>query len=1087
MLTKKIQYNPEDQLIGQQIDSKTHALSYQSYNQRRAQQQPTKDKKENTSMTYRKDIETNQDEYKKQYDSQSRKILELQNYKTLCENYIEKMSPNQKLPLCQNDLKNIPQNQQHHYPSIETSEELMKLQSEKESLISTLQKETVLNEQQRNYIEILKQTIESSILKNGLGNKLQLSKGFQNQSTLDAIIDVSRTQNEIEKSRKDYAMAQMLINELKVELDSNKKSYEDLTVLSNILKDKLEREKINNTELSKQCSSQEQAVLSLEETIKNSNDQIKTLKISLSDYQSLCSKYEKEIFENGRKLNEMNNTLSSYQVLQKKYNENKDLYNRLDFEHQRQSKDKNDLEIFNHKLKEELDKLKEEKKVLNDEMVQKEEIFQKEKKTLLEEKEGIRRTLTKSQNKNIDISNIVQQKDKEIHERQEQHINLEKQLQSYQAHIKDLEENFNSFKSKAETTAQIDTEKIIQYTNKISELNKQISNLESDCESYNTEAYKLKDSNRKCQIEIEQLLNEKDKTDSLSKNLSAQYETLLASYRQLEIDSNRLRVDNDGVKKESLYWKEKYNKDSTEKGSEIISLSNQIKKLTYQNDEYLKTNDRLKFDLNLKREEKDQCDMNNNKFHSEVISLKNENDVLQRTMIERNKVIRNEEQSTYELTGQLNSCLSQIKELVNENTQLKSSLSKLEADLIENNSINNSLKKTNGFNDQKLNSFTQSLNSHCKSINQCIDLLSQYANRFASKVKSDNVSMPFYSREFFEYINDIILSQQKLNAFSPIDKLNEIEVFLSHLIIENFNWFNYIKELNASINDYSQKASLLQLEVERYEVALKEKGNDLIIQDEKIKEMVNTTDSIKRSNDTLVSHLSSQQNVMTSASYELNSIKNENNKLIALTNRLNEESDQKNKLLSNATYQVDALEERIVMLSKEKKYYEDIIEKLSQNSVNKEAMRTVNNLLTICDHISQLERQKKNAENKGRNDGVFERQLQNMINEYNMLCDSIEISGRSPSGSMFNANDRLMTYEFKNNHNFNSNGNKGNMFQEYNRVHSMNNTNCNSMRLDDTLEQLSTVPNININSSVNSSTTNKPARFNNAFKNKFQI
>jgi hypothetical protein len=50
------------------------------------------------------------------------------------------------------------------------------LLNEKESLFKTLREETIINEEQRNYIEILKQTIESSLLKNGLYNYIQNQK-----------------------------------------------------------------------------------------------------------------------------------------------------------------------------------------------------------------------------------------------------------------------------------------------------------------------------------------------------------------------------------------------------------------------------------------------------------------------------------------------------------------------------------------------------------------------------------------------------------------------------------------------------------------------------------------------------------------------------------------------------------------------------------------------------------------------------------------------------------------------------------------------------------------------------------------------
>jgi hypothetical protein len=50
------------------------------------------------------------------------------------------------------------------------------LMFEKESLLKTLRSETLANEEQRNYIEILKQALESSLIKHGLGSYIQTQK-----------------------------------------------------------------------------------------------------------------------------------------------------------------------------------------------------------------------------------------------------------------------------------------------------------------------------------------------------------------------------------------------------------------------------------------------------------------------------------------------------------------------------------------------------------------------------------------------------------------------------------------------------------------------------------------------------------------------------------------------------------------------------------------------------------------------------------------------------------------------------------------------------------------------------------------------
>lgn len=50
------------------------------------------------------------------------------------------------------------------------------LQQEKDSILNTLRNETIINEEQRNYIEILKRTLETNIINEKLFNMLNNQK-----------------------------------------------------------------------------------------------------------------------------------------------------------------------------------------------------------------------------------------------------------------------------------------------------------------------------------------------------------------------------------------------------------------------------------------------------------------------------------------------------------------------------------------------------------------------------------------------------------------------------------------------------------------------------------------------------------------------------------------------------------------------------------------------------------------------------------------------------------------------------------------------------------------------------------------------
>jgi chromosome segregation ATPase len=61
-------------------------------------------------------------------------------------------------------------------------------------------------------------------------------------------------------------------------------------------------------------------------------------------------------------------------------------------------------------------------------------------------------------------------------------------------------------------------------------------------------------------------------------------------------------------------------------------------------------------------------------------------------------------------------------------------------------------------------------------------------------------------------------------------------------------------------------------------------------------------------------------------------------------------------MLYNAGYQVDALEERIVILVKEKKYLESLLNRVSKSHPIKDTNRIVNQIMNITDSLAQLER-----------------------------------------------------------------------------------------------------------------------------------
>ena len=106
--------------------------------------------------------------------------------------------------------------------------ELSKLNSEKANLLSTLRKEMIINEEQRNYIQILKEIIESNLFKSGFASIIASSKDFEeykkknNKNIGDYFIDYTKCRKDYEDLKKDcfelssaLKEAQFTINESK--------------------------------------------------------------------------------------------------------------------------------------------------------------------------------------------------------------------------------------------------------------------------------------------------------------------------------------------------------------------------------------------------------------------------------------------------------------------------------------------------------------------------------------------------------------------------------------------------------------------------------------------------------------------------------------------------------------------------------------------------------------------------------------------------------------------------------------------------------------------------------------------------------
>ena len=234
----------------------------------------------------------------KKIREQAKRLCSLQEYINLLENRIKQYNPNENFPLTKNKMNNVQSysdindkyntlqkkynslyetyalnnkslnNYQSNDSEIDINfpdvndispEELFsyysqiqiqykKLLQEKNKLVNQLKKEMVTNDEQRNYIEILKQTIESSLIKTGLKSKIELIKkkyypNLPEEDFATVILDIGQMKeknDELTKLKEENEKQILTMNAQLQNLEETKESF-------NILKE--EHEKLKEDKL----------------------------------------------------------------------------------------------------------------------------------------------------------------------------------------------------------------------------------------------------------------------------------------------------------------------------------------------------------------------------------------------------------------------------------------------------------------------------------------------------------------------------------------------------------------------------------------------------------------------------------------------------------------------------------------------------------------------------------------------------------------------------------------------------------------------------------------------------------------------
>ena len=173
---------------------------------------------------------------------------------------------------------------------------LAELMQEKENLSRALKKEIIKNEEQRNYIQVLKETIESNLFRSGFAEILASSKEYQQfqeynkgqgKTMADFVVDFIKFKEETNKYKKDLLMSNNIITDSKNEIDNLNKKVNDMEKKNLQLLNNINKEQNAKEYMLLKDSENNNIINKLNNNLKKLEEENKALKKQINEYQKL--------------------------------------------------------------------------------------------------------------------------------------------------------------------------------------------------------------------------------------------------------------------------------------------------------------------------------------------------------------------------------------------------------------------------------------------------------------------------------------------------------------------------------------------------------------------------------------------------------------------------------------------------------------------------------------------------------------------------------------------------------------------------------------------------------------------------------
>ena len=703
-----------------------------------------------------------------------------------------------------------------------------KLTEEKKALMESLKNEMIYNEKQRNYIQILKETIESNLYKSGLANLIQSSKQYQsydNDSLADFFIDFNRNKSESEKYRKELNLANNVINDNKQEIKSIRKDLEDLSAENILLKQKIEKEKETKKEMINERERYDTTINNLTTSINSLRTQNQILRDQIQEYQSMTKTHEQQIQSTYNQIDNMSNDLTKYRTLE-------NTYNRLLSEHEQ--------------LKYDILTIQKEKASLETELSQ-------------QKNDSVRMTsvIRNLQVENQNCSKSLHDLQSKFDELKAEKNSLEKINETLRFRMKELDESNNKIYELIQQNNELNVikdnnEKIVtEYINKI-------SILKVENEKLNYEYNKVKNELKSQSNEYVQLENENKELTIKIREISQEHNEVLLAHHESEMEVNRNIAEKAAIDNERRYWKGKYDEDMFKKEGEIQTLVKQIKELKEKNDKF-------GFDIGkLQKINKDLSEQYQDKCQNETLLI-NEREKYKASVMKMNQTI---EKSIDEVQSEK----SNMQLLMNRNTELEKKVTELlEQQKIEKETKIKLIEEINNLQNNQKN-ISSGLSSSVLGIvtRSSLNNTNNYSKDFTKIINKHSVSLVDKTcpeKDIQEFIHLASLEIEKLN-----EELNKAREEISTIHMKYHDVEKEKQNHKKLKDDINKKYNDVSIEITR----LSQDNNDLLIEIDNYKSIVS---QLKATCDNYSQELNSKNTMLNNVTYELNCMEDKNIKI----------------------------------------------------------------------------------------------------------------------------------------------------------------------------------------------------------------